>query len=161
MSKPLTAGLVLCPNCAAENANDYRECWLCGGKLAGGEEVVAAELVEENKPGRSLTDSFFLVLTVACLALMILIGIGLCADDPSWLIPYAVVMTPALLATGGRALLAYSAGERVSGVKLFLHLLISVSITIAVLIVLAAAAIIALVVFCFQACAQMGNPSGS
>ena len=147
MSAPPITGVRLCPECRAENSPGAKACWLCHAPLSANTEVVMAELVREPGPS-PLTEKFFLALTLACLILLVLVGIGLAQDDPGLLIPYLIAITPAILATVSHSLVKASRGERVTAMQVFLTFLISASVTVLIVVVTFVAAVVALFVYC-------------
>jgi hypothetical protein len=163
MSTPAEAPATMkvCPHCGAAVAADAAKCWLCYGPLGGRREVVMAEAVtaEAVKPAvrrpSPLTEGFFLVLTLVCLLLIVLVGIGIAQDDPGLLIPYLIFLSPALLATVSRALISHSRGNRVTAMEVFLTFLVSASATILLVMVLFFAAIVAFFIYCLYVCGQM------
>lgn len=148
------AALLVCPHCRADNPPDNKLCWLCRAPLSG--ELVTAELVVKPRP-LPLAEGFFWTLTIACLGLLLLVGVGIAQDDAGMLIPYAILLAPALLATLARSLLSASRGKRISGMEVFLTLLLSASITILVVVVLFVAAIVAFLAYCLYVCGNGGK----
>lgn len=153
MSQVVAAQWV-CPHCRAENSPDNKLCWLCRAPL--GKEPVTAELAAKPRP-LPLAEGFFWTLTIACLGLLVLVGVGIAQDDAGMLIPYAILLTPALLATLVRSLVSASRGKRVSGKEVFMTLLLSASVTILVVVGLFVAAIAALFAYCVYVCGGGGK----
>ena len=150
-----TAAQFVCPHCRAENPTHHKWCWLCRAPLAWGQEVVTAELVQKARP-LPLADAFFWILTAGCLLVLVLVGIGIAQEDAGMLIPYAIFLAPALIATLARSLLSLSRGKSVSGMEVFLTLLFSASVTILVVVVLFVAVIVAFFAYCMYVCSTGG-----
>jgi hypothetical protein len=152
MSKVPATSVMLCPACQAVSPVGTKTCWLCHAPLSPADEVVAAELVAKNTPRRSpLSEGFFVFLTLACLLLLVVVGIGIWQEDIGLLIPYAILVAFPLVATAVRSLRAAQRGVPVSAMDVFLSLLVSATATVAIVILLVAAAIGALFVYCLYA----------
>ena len=141
----------VCPACRAANISLATECWLCHGKLAATEEIVVAQLVPQ--PTKPLSEVFFHILLAVLLGLILLLGIGISLDrqNSGMLIPYAVLVCPALVAAGARYGLSYAAGSKHPAAKTLFTFVISLAVTISVIVILIAAAIISLFLYCLHA----------
>jgi hypothetical protein len=149
----------LCPHCRAENPLDNQSCWLCHAPLAGAPEVVLAELAK--KPSADpLTKNFQTLLLAGCGLVVLLVGLGLVKDDPGLLALYAIVVIPALIATGVHWLIAASRGKQASALGMFSTFIVSGFVTAAIVVVVIAAMIIAAVIALLQFCADMLHPHG-
>lgn len=146
MSQALPAPIV-CPHCRAENLPQAAKCWLCHAPLRDDRNVVMAELATKARP-LPLTDAFFWFLIIACLGLMVVVGVGIAQSGAGLLIPYAILITPALLATLGRSLKSVQRGDQVSGKQALATLMLSASVTLLVVAALLVAAVAALFVVC-------------
>lgn len=91
-----------------------------------------------------------LALLAGLVVLALFIGTGLAVQDQGLLIPFAIVVGPAFLATIIQAAYTYSGNRSVKPSALVLTMIGSVAITVGLLAVLALAAIAALFVMCFS-----------
>lgn len=155
MSQAMAAPLT-CPHCRAENPPHHKLCWLCYAPLGREREIVTAELVQKARP-LPLAEAFFWTLTAGCLLVLVLVGIGIAQEDAGMLIPYAIVLAPALIATLARSMLSLSRGKSVSGMEVFFTLLFSASVTVLVVVVLFVAVIVAFFAYCLYVCGQGGK----
>lgn len=98
-----------------------------------------------------LSEIFFHILLAVIVGLIVLVGVGLAVENQGWLIPYGVIVAPALLASLTRYLRESSVGSQDRGAKTLLTLIISVALTFGIIGVLLTAAVIALFLFCVYA----------
>ncbi len=146
-SEPPIVQLRLCPYCGAACTVTQPACWMCDGPLP----PVPAERRLRPSPESSKFDGISYVLLALCVGLSLLIGLGLAAQDPGALIPFAIIVAPAFAVTGVRALWqVQSTGQPQPG-KLVVSFVVSILTTIAVIVILAAAAVVLLFVICLQA----------
>ena len=140
----------VCPACRAANLSLATDCWLCHGKLAATEQVIVAELVPQQT--QPLSEVFFNILLAVILGLILLLGIGIGVDhhNNGMMIPYVILVGPALIAAGARYGLGYAAGSQQTAAKTLLTFAVSLAVTVSVIIVLIAAAIIALFAYCLH-----------
>ncbi len=101
-------------------------------------------------PPKRFSDSRHAWLRASLVVLALFIGTGLAVQDQGLLIPFAIVVGPAFLATIIQAAYTYSGNRAVKPSALVLTLIGSVAITVGLLAVLALAAIAALFVMCFS-----------
>lgn len=154
---PLLPALI-CQKCGATNPAHATSCWLCKG--AGTNPYAAAPSIQptstasrsivQTPPAQSRAEDVFLVLLLLVLVLAILIAVGLAIQDRGMLVPYLVVVAPALVATGGRALYSVAKGERPKPSALILVFLWSTMATIGLAVLLAVASVIALFLMCIS-----------
>ena len=93
--------------------------------------------------------------TLLVAILVVLIAIGLAVDQPGMLIPYGIVIVPALAATVIRATVRRGRGAQVGWGEKLLTFIVSAGIVIFTLCLLAAAALAALVAYCFVELGRM------
>ncbi len=75
-------------------------------------------------------------------------GVGFAMQDPGVLVPYAILVGPAFLATGVRALHGYAADGKPNAAKLLTTFFLSGIFTFLALTVLAVASFLAFFVWC-------------
>ena len=156
MKEPPMLPALYCRRCGSMNPPHARQCWLCGPneptELAAPSQALMPDAEFFNDPGiprrQSLAQSISAVLLVVCVVLTILVGVGLAAQDPGALVPYAIVVGPAFFATGVRALHKTSHGEKPSASSLLLTFLMSGVFTFMAVVLLAVASAIAMFVWC-------------
>jgi hypothetical protein len=155
MSEPPLLPTLICQRCGAANPPYAKQCWLCSTSDRS-EIVPAARLVPltefANDPARlrsqSRTQSICAALLVACVALTVLIVIGFSIQDPGMLIPLIVVVGPAYLATGVRALHGFATDGKPKASSLLLTFLFSGMFTVLAVVLLAIASFVAFFVWC-------------
>jgi hypothetical protein len=145
---------VLCPQCGTDNPSHAKTCWLCRASLAGAQEVVTAELVARQRPS-PLSETFFLILTLGCVVLLVIVGIGLAQQDVGLLIPYVILIAPPILATVSRSMISAKRGQHVGAMEVFLTFMVSASVTALIVMILVGASFIALFIYCVYVCTQM------
>lgn len=158
MNQP-TESVKSCPECGADNVHFANHCWMCGGDLKDVPilAVLAAEAKPDpgaaGKPAWAREDSTGLMLVGALAALVLLVGIGVYANEPTLVIPYAIVASPALLATFIRATRKKIQNKPMGVLEtvgmFLLSFLISGVVAAGIAIVLVAVAIVGLIAFCF------------
>jgi hypothetical protein len=134
---------------------------MCYSDLKGAREVVLAELMPEvvpqvaSAPAWAPGDLAQLWLAGLTCLLVILVGIGIAGQEEVLLIPYALMVLPALAAATIRVTRRRLKGESTSVIDsvatMMLTGLISLTITICLVIVLGALAIIYAIATCFGA----------
>lgn len=155
-----------CPECGADNLHFADRCWMCGGDLKN-VAIIAAEVAGPAtktaalpiaKPAWARSESRGLMLVAALAGLLLLVGIGIYASEPVLVVPFAVVATPALLATFIRASRKQVQNKPMGSLETAGTFLISFAISgvvaAGVVIVLAAVAIISLIALCFSELAK-------
>lgn len=141
-----------CPHCGADCEVGKPRCWLCHGELAGGDEIVDAELVQEVPP-HAPSDMFFVIAAAILAVVVLLIGVGAALTQPGLAIAMAIVVAPALVATLVRTRKQQKRQGYVSWGERLATFAISVAVMMGVLSALGAAVMVALVIFCFYALA--------
>lgn len=155
-----------CPECGADNLHFANRCWMCGGGLRN-VAIIAAELPAPAakpaeaplaKPAWARDDSAGLISVATLAGLCLLVGIGIYANEPALVIPFAIVASPALLATLIRAtrkrVQSKPMGVLESVGMFFLSFVISGVVAAGIAVVLVAVAIVSLVAFCFAELAR-------
>ena len=143
--------LATCKECGAANASTARDCWLCGAAVRPalgmappplpGARAVAAPPSERGW-------KFGLTLLLVVIAL-VAVGFGIVREAAGLAVLYAIVVTPALLATLIATARRRSAGRPMGGGDKFKTFFIWVCITLAAIPLLGIAAVVALVLYCF------------
>jgi hypothetical protein len=156
MNEPPIMPTLFCQRCGATNPPYAAQCWLCStgnrsGASAPAQLVSIASITPEQTGLQSnvRTQHICAVLLVACIVLTSLIGVGIAVQDPGMLIPFVIVIAPAFLATGVRALhgIANENGPKASA--LLLTFLLSGLFTALGLVLLAIALFVAFCIWCF------------
>ncbi len=157
MKEPPLMPTLVCSRCGAANPPYAQRCWLCSTSDRS-ESVPAARLIPLTEftgdPARlrsqSRTQTICAALLVACVVLTVLVVIGFAVQDRGMLIPLLVVVGPAYLATGVRALHGYAAHGQPKASSLLLTFIFSGLFTVLALIVLAVVSFIAFFVWCLS-----------
>ena len=156
---PILAQFV-CGDCGALCDAGRVRCWMCGADIAGlgskemnpyaarSSSEVSSRSMDRPVAG-SQYDLIFTLLLIGCLVLAIIVGIGMAAEDPGALVGYLILIGPAFIVTGVRALWQVGETGKTQPGRLLISLFVSFSITVAILALLALAAIIFLFVLCF------------
>lgn len=155
MNEPPVMPTLICQRCGATNPPYAKQCWLCSTSDRT-ESDPAARLVPltefTNDPARmrsqSRTQSICAALLVACVVLTALIAIGFAVQDTGMLIPLLIVVGPAYLATGVRALRGFAKDGQPKASSLLLTFIFSGMFTVLALVLLAIASFVAFFVWC-------------
>lgn len=139
--------LKVCHECGAENLHLALRCWMCHADLKRVPQVVIAEIVPDP-PKYAPSEIFWMVLTALVGVLLVLVGIGLASEGPEPLIPYAIVIVPAFIATVVRVARKQSRGVRIGWGERLLTFLISGMAVIGFIGLLIVAALTAMFVYC-------------
>lgn len=153
---PPVIPLIHCATCGAICQDGQKVCWLCQAdpSVENPYGVNASPEQQPTEPTASTPlDALFWVLLAICFLLALLVGLGLAAEEPGTLVPYALVVGPAFLIPGVRALWQIGRGERPRPTKLMLSVALTFAITIAVVVLLALAAVGLLLLICLSAIA--------
>ncbi|MCA9161729.1 MAG: hypothetical protein KDA62_02075 [Planctomycetales bacterium] len=137
----------ICPECAAENSPFSDNCWLCQCPLTGDVEIVTAEIVGENRPNPIL-DRTFAVLTGLVGLLIVIVGIGIAADEPSLGVLYVLVVTPPLLGAFVRVKREMRRRRYVGWGERLATLIVSFALMYGLLMALGVAALVAFFIYC-------------
>lgn len=166
MSEPPLMPAMVCRRCGATNPPHAVKCWLCEKRDHSGPYAVSTLAASPAGPGAkaelSRVQLVFLGALIACAAVALLIGVGIGAQDPGMLVPYAVVVGPAFLATGVRAAVMIGRKEQPRPSSLFFTFLWTGLFTAMALILLVVASVIALFLWCVHmltvtGCATTGS----
>jgi hypothetical protein len=157
MNEPPRMPPLLCRRCGAANPPYAKVCWLCstGDRT---ESNLASALIPftefENDPARmrslSRTQQFCAGLLVACVVLTLLVVIGFAIQDRGMLIPLLIVVGPAYLATGLRALHDFATDKQLKASSLLLTFLFSGLFGVLALALFIVASCIAFFVWCLS-----------
>lgn len=147
-----------CEACGAACELDKNVCWMCMSKLTGdnpyapasSELVVGAELDASSR-----YDSIFVVLLIACMVVATLVAVGIAAEEPGMLWAYGILVGPAFLVTGARALIQIGQTGNVKPKSLFISLTASFAITAGAVVLLVMAAVVLLFLICLQSISRV------
>lgn len=148
--------VVVCEECGAENQLPATICWLCYRALGDSSGIVTAELVMGKPPVRKLdptTQIIFGVMTLAVFGLVCLVSASLVISERDLLLPVAIVILPAVIATSVSLVRSAGSDSGANWQRAFLTMLASFGITIGILFLLAMALIVALFVICLNSLA--------
>ncbi len=159
MKEPPLQPVLICQRCGAANPTYAAKCWLCSTTESTGDFsgpnfaprlVPLGEYPQDPGQTRSLsrTQQVCAGLLVACVLLTILIVIGCSIQDPGMLVPLLIVVGPAYLATGLRALHDYSSNRQLSPSSLLLTFLFSGLFGVMALVLFAIVTFVAFFVWC-------------
>jgi hypothetical protein len=148
---------LVCKRCGAANPPYATVCWLCStGDRAESSSASALVPFTEfaNDPIRmrsfSRTQQICAGLLVACVVLTLLVVIGFTIQEPGMLIPLLIVIAPAYLATGLRALHDYSTDKQLKASSLLLTFLFSGLFGVLALALFIVASCVAFFVWCLS-----------
>jgi len=136
---------------------------MCRGDLTKTAEIVMAEVISAaspqkphpaQKPEWAPSEIFFAILTAFVAFVLVLLGIGIAANGPEPLIPYAIIVIPAFLITAVRLGIKRARGKPIGWGERLATFLISAAVVVSVITVLIAAAIVAFCIYCFSALAN-------
>ncbi|MCC6510376.1 MAG: hypothetical protein IT423_14830 [Pirellulaceae bacterium] len=151
---PMLPALV-CQKCGATNPPHATTCWLCNG--TDDNPYSAPPSQEPNllqtpvlSPTQSRVEIVFMLLLAVTIGFAGLVGIGIAVQDPGMLVPFLIIVGPAFIATGSRALVSVAKGERPKASALFVTLLWSGMFTALTIALLVVSAVIALFLMCAQ-----------
>jgi hypothetical protein len=157
MNEPPLLPTLICQRCGAANPPYAKQCWLCStsdrsGSVAAARLVPLTELIDDpaRLRSQSRTQTICAALLVGCVALTVLIVVGFSIQDPGMLIPLLIVVGPAYLATGVRALHGFARNGKPKASSLLLTFLFSGMFTILAVVLLAIASFVAFFVWCFS-----------
>lgn len=140
-----------CPHCGAMSRNQAGKCWLCHASETTPNPFTAPIPNEEqpdNAAKMTAWDALFMGLLLLCVALTVLIGIGLAVQDRGLLIPFAILIGPAYLVTIVRGMLSFGAGKKAKPYSLLLTFVVSAVVTLSIATVLAVGAVVVMFVIC-------------
>ncbi|MGN6543699.1 MAG: hypothetical protein ACTHK7_01525 [Aureliella sp.] len=152
MSEPPLMPAMVCRRCGATNPPHAVKCWLCEKRDHSDPYAVSTLAPLPSGPGAkaelSRVQLVFLGVLIACAAVALLIGVGIGVQDPGMLVPYAVVVGPAFLATGVRAAVMIGRKEQPRPSSLFFTFLWTSLFMAMALILLVVASVIAFFLWC-------------
>ena len=144
--------LKVCPECGADSPARAARCWMCGGDIQQVEPIVQAELATAKpvgrRPANPVSETFFAISTCLVVGLVLLVGLGLAVDEPGMAMFYAIIVSPALLATLVRSIQKQATHGHVTWGERFATLIISGALTLSLLPVLCLSACPALLISC-------------
>ena len=149
-----------CAHCGAEFRPNAKQCWLCYEPMPL--NPYAADSQDANQgtkkgsvpvAGRkdyppSKWDPLFAVMLLLCLALTVLVGIGMVVQDRGMLVPFGILVGQALGITIVRGMV--QSGTRVRPGSLLLTFIVSIVATVLILVLLLAALIGLLFLICLS-----------
>ena len=157
MNEPPLQPVLICQRCGAANPTYATRCWLCSttDRTQSAEPSRLIPLPESaSDPARlqslSRTQQICAGLLVATAILTLLIVIGCAIQDRGLLIPLLIVVCPAYLATGLRALHDYSSNKQIKPSSLLLTFLFSGLFGVLALVLFAIITVVAFFVWCLS-----------
>ena len=155
---------LVCSRCGSMNPPYATQCWLCSGASSAGSTsgssaglsgtvaglVPADQYVADPAIARwhARTQTICAALLVVCVVLTVLIAIGIAVDQPGALIAFGIVVGPAYLATGLRALRSMTTHEKMDASKLLITFILSGTFTVLAIFFLVIASFVAFFVWC-------------
>jgi hypothetical protein len=146
--------LKICPECGADCGGTAQSCWMCQANLANVETIVAAEEVANQavravrRPPNAVSEAFFATSTILLVIAALVVGIGLMINEPGLGIVFAIVASPALIATVVRTRFRQATTGTVSWAERFATLIVSGALTIGILSMLGVACFVAFLAYC-------------
>ncbi len=148
---------LICPHCGIANPTATGRCWVCHlDRVAknpyGILPAISAGLpnaTDGTSPAQQRTQGVYWFLLLGCMVLLVLVGIGVGAQDPGVMLTYLIIISPACLMTLVRAMQGLATRKGVQPQNLLLTFILSGAVTAIVLMLLIIAAVIALIVWCF------------
>lgn len=145
---------VRCLDCGANNVNTSQRCWLCGKELALEPELIDQALrtayqsplatsvqgAEEGLGG--------LITSLVLVAVIVLLGLGIAADEPGMLVPYFLVVVPAFAGMHVAVSRYRAKGRPLGAVGRVVAFFVSIAVVFGLLALLAVAAVAALFLYC-------------
>lgn len=155
MNEPPVVDSRRCPYCDAHNQSRAIRCWMCHEPLGPNPWAVSTpgQTNFNQLPSReswSTVDYVFAWLLVLSVLLTVLIGIGFAVQDTGMLVPFMLLVGPAYLATGIRAVLPSRNSTSVKPTSLFVWFVVSFSFTCIIAFILVVASIVALFISCLN-----------
>ena len=150
-ASPRADAIRVCQQCGAQFAPEATKCWLCQAAVAVPQSVVVADLVAPpQSPLWSLGEVFFAVLSALTALMIVLIGLGIFAEEFVAGLIYVVVVLPPLTVTVARTVRKTRSGVGISWAERFATFLVSAVVMAALLGLLAVAAVACLIIMCFM-----------
>lgn len=145
----------------AVGAKNGQQCWMCEQNPQSNPYAFPALVQELTQPAKSKSklQRLFRVLLEIYLIVVMLIGIGMAVQDPGALPGFGILVLPAFLITGVRALWQFRRDGTTSGCSLPVSLLTSFALTTGIFMVPIAAGIILQFVMCLTLLSRLaGGP---
>ncbi len=152
MSQP-TEAVLTCPQCGADSVPFAKHCWMCGADLQNAPKR-NIPIAGQAKPTWAAGESTALIVVAILCAVVLLVGLGIAANEPGLVIPYAIFAGPALLATLIRATRKRVQGKPMGIAESIGTFLVSGMIVFGILVLLVIALIIGLIAYCFAELAR-------
>lgn len=132
-----------------------KRCWLCYAenrtKNAFGESVpTMAHARASTAAGRSRWDALAWGILGLCAIMAVLVAIGIAVDSPGALIPYAIVLLPAMIVTLTRGFVERGPEGEWQPRKMLLTLAISWLVTMGAMVLLTIGAVVLLFLMCLS-----------
>lgn len=140
----------VCPQCGAQYYPDAGKCWLCHADLSDEPLVVAQLIAPPPSPVWKLSEVFFASLSALTALLVVLIGIGIFAQEATLGVIYVILVLPPLTVTVARTYRKTQSGAGISWAERFATFLVSSVVMMGVLGILAVAAVACLIIMCFM-----------
>lgn len=158
MNEPPLQPALVCQRCGAVNPTYVTRCWLCCSTSDRIESTAPPRLLPltelQDKPTtlRSLsrTQQICAGLLIASVILTVLVVIGCAIQDRGMLIPLLIVVVPAYLATGLRALHDYSSQQQIKPSSLLITFIFSGFFGVLALVLFAVVTFVAFFVWCLS-----------
>lgn len=143
---------VFCAECGAENKLPAQKCWLCYRPLSGAHDVITAEVVGQPppRPHDGMSQFVFGGMTLGSFALVLLVGASLATNEADLLMPVAIVILPAVIATAVSLFRSSRTEQGTNWQRAFFTMLASFGITMGILALLAVALFVTLFAMCIN-----------
>lgn len=151
---------LVCSRCGSMNPPYATQCWLCSGGDRASSAVAALVPADQYVSDPAIarwharTQTICAALLVVCVVLTVLIAIGIAVDQPGALIAFGIVVGPAYLATGLRALRSMTTNEKMDASKLLFTFILSGTFTVLAIFLLVIACFVCFFVWCLYAVAS-------
>lgn len=157
-SLPTAVVQCICPKCQAVMKPTDKRCWLCYAENrsnnAFGESVPTIAQTRTNATttaaNRSRWDALAWGILGLCAVMAVLVAIGIAVDSPGALIPYAIVLLPAMIVTLTRGFVERGPEGEWQPRKMLLTLAISWLVTMGAMVLLTIGAVVLLFLMCLS-----------
>lgn len=143
---------LLCVDCGSTNEAGAKVCWLCGQTLTPATSVVVPSDAPPEAVAKEEFDTTSLVIVVTVIA----VGVGLTANEPGLLIPYAIVSIPALISTFKKTRKRAAESRPMRPAEKVLAFFVSTATVVAIFIGIQIAIVIAVALVCAAICFSGG-----
>ncbi len=124
---------LICPHCGIANPIATGRCWVChldrhATNPYGVLSATSARLPNASdamSPAQQRTQGVYWFLLLGCMVLLVLVGIGIGAQDPGVLLTYLIIISPACLMTLVRAMQSLVTRKGVQPQNLLLTFILS------------------------------------